>query len=153
MSNNTIIMYEGEGEPMVDVLAFAKLRNVDPRTVREWLRLGMIPAAQKDTRGKWHIPPNAIKLDHAPEPEPSTGLVPAPAVDAFPRRAEEILALDDTDTRPRPRAWFTVPEAGKILRISPYRIREDRDRFELVPWGPNGLLVVPAHVVRRYLGL
>lgn len=153
MPNEIIILQEG-GVPMVDVLAFAQLRDVDPRTVREWLRLGMLPTAQKDSRGKWHIPTDAVKLDRAPE-KPSTDLavVDAAPVDEFPTRVEDLLQRDEEDPRPRPRAFFTVPEAAKLLGISPYAIREHRDEFDLRPWGPNGLLLVPASVVRHYLGL
>jgi len=136
---------------MVDVLAFAEIRSVDPRTVREWLRLGLLPDARKDARGKWHIPTDAVKLDRAPEPA-STDVVVVDAP-AFPTRVEELLDREEADPRPRPRAFYTVPEAAQLLGISPYQIRENRDAFELVPWGPNGLLLMPAPVVRRYLGL
>lgn len=154
MSNALIMYTEGSGR-MVDVIEFAEIRKVDPRTVREWLRLGLLPDARKDSRGKWHIPVDAVKLDSSDAARKSTAVdvVPNGAVEVFPTRVEQLLEMDDEDPRPRPRAWFTVPEAGKILGISPYRIREQRDRFGLVPWGPNGLLVVPAPVIRDLLGI
>lgn len=152
MSNQAIIMLEeGSSGPMVDVLEFAEIRGVDPRTVREWLRKGMIPEARKDSSGKWHIPPDARKLDKAPPT--SSGEVALIESDGFPKRAEILLDVDEDDPRPRPRAFYTVPEAAKLLGISPYQIRENRDTFGLVPWGPNGLLLVPAPIIREYLGL
>jgi hypothetical protein len=150
MSNAAIIIHEdGGSSAMVDILTFAELRGVDHRTVREWLRRDLLPGAQKDGRGKWHIPVDAVKQEKpVHEPKPDAAIVDVVA----PVRAEDLIT-EDGATRPRPRAFFTVPEAAELLGISPYRIRENRDAFGVVPWGPNGLLLVPAPVVRQYLGL
>lgn len=131
---------------MVDILTFAQLRGVDHRTVREWLRRDLLPGATKDGRGKWHIPVDAVKLEKPLHEKPSDEIA-----HAAPARVEDLV--DDSEERRRPRAFFTVPEAAQLLGISPYQIRENRDAFGVVPWGPNGLLLVPAPVIRNYLGL
>lgn len=137
---------------MVDILTFAEIRGVDHRTVREWLRRDLLPGAMKDGRGKWHIPVDAVKLEkplHEPKPDDAVDVV------SIAPRAEDLI-VDENGApapSPRPRAFFTVPEAAQLLGISPYRIRENRDAFGVVPWGPNGLLLVPAPVIRNYLGL
>jgi hypothetical protein len=149
MSNAIIIHNEDNGgsSAMVDVLQFAELRGVDPRTVREWLRLGLLPTAQKDGRGKWHIPVDAVKQEKPMQTRTDDVVVP---ISAAAVRAEDLI---ESATSRRPRAFFTVPEAAQLLGISPYRIRENRDAFGVVPWGPNGLLLVPAPIVREYLGI
>jgi hypothetical protein len=138
---------------MVDILTFAQLRGVDHRTVREWLRRDLLPGATKDGRGKWQIPVDAIKQEKPihEKPDGTISVVETPA----PARVEDLIIDADgaPAPAPRPRAFFTVPEAAQLLGISPYRIRENRDAFGVVPWGPNGLLLVPAPVVRHYLGL
>lgn len=117
---------------MLDVLAYADAAGVNHRTVREWLKRDLLPGATQDARGKWWIPANAQRVD-------------AGAVEIHTQATPATPAT-------LPRAFYTVDEAAHLLGLTPYRVAQERDALEIVAWGPNGQLLVPAYVIRRYLG-
>lgn len=109
------------------------------RTVRRWLAAGDLPGARKDRGGQWMIPADAVYTPGAgaalalvePEPEPVSL---AGELDALPA----LLALVD---------------ASRLLGVTEYAIRRNREFFGAVRLGPRGSLVVPASVVRELAGL
>jgi hypothetical protein len=124
---------DGDGVGMLDVMAYAEAHGVNHRTVREWLANDLLPGAMKDTRGKWFIPANAVRQEK-----------------------QAVATREDEPVQEGPRrmpAFFSVADAAAFLGLSEYRVRQEREAFEVKPWGDNGALVVPAYVIRRYLGL
>jgi hypothetical protein len=127
---------DGQGVEMMDVLTYASSHGINHRTVREWLANDLLPGATKDARGKWFIPANAVRQERS---------------QVVAHREEE--PDDQGPTPPRWPAFFTIAEAAAILGLSEYRVSREREAFEVKPWGPNGALLVPSYVIRRYLGL
>lgn len=130
-------------EPALKILDYAERAGVDHRTVREWLRKGLLPDAYKDGRGRWWIPASARKMD-----------VPvAPRVDSSPAPSREVDLIMTTDAPPAPTfipLYMPLEAAAPLLGVTAYQIAQHPDEFDVRPWGANGALVVP---VRRLLGL
>lgn len=130
-------------EPALKILDYAQRVGVDHRTVREWLRRGLLPGAYKDGSGRWWIPADAVRQDTpvAPRQEPITsGVV-------------EIVAPPEGRSVSAPAfipLYMSLDDAAPLLGVTAYQIAQHPDEFGVVPWGPNGSLVVP---VRRLLGM
>lgn len=128
--------------PDMSIMDYAEMIHKDHRTVREWLRKGMLPTAYQDGSRKWWIPADA---------EPVRAPV-APRADVAQRSSEpHTLAVRETITVPTfiP-LYMPLPDAAPLLGVTAYQIAQHADEFGVVPWGENGTLVVP---VRRLLGM
>jgi hypothetical protein len=124
------------------------------RTVRTWLADGRLHGARQ-MHGVWMIPAN----EEPAEPMTTGELVAAPAAHAadvqpfYPRGSSELGAyLVERGLADAP-AFLELELASRLLGVGVGAIRRHRDYFELVPFGPNGSLVMPAAVVRRVAGL
>jgi len=127
------------------IVDYAAHVGVDHRTVREWLRKGLLPDAYKDGRGRWWIPADAVKL------EPTI----APRVDSPPPTTGQLVPINQHEARRSAAPGFIplympLDEAAPLLGVTAYQISRHPDEFGVVPWGENGSYVVP---VRRLLGL
>lgn len=115
------------------------------RTVRTWLADGRLHGARQ-MHGVWMIPAN----EEPAEPPTTSELVAAPAaaVQHVPQAGGSLEA--ELAIAP---AFLELELASRLLGVGVGAIRRHRDYFELVPFGPNGSLVMPAAVVRRVAGI
>ena len=120
-------------DAMVGVKQYAELHHAGERTVRTWLADGRLHSAVKHGN-VWMIDPN----DEPAEPQ---------AVQHVPHGATLDAELASSP------AFLELEQASRLLGIGVAAIRRHRDYFELVPFGPNGSLVMPAAVVRRVAGV
>jgi hypothetical protein len=112
------------------------------RTVKRWLADGELLGAYQDERGRWMIPANAerttgelVTLDR-PTTRPMTDMVlshPSQMIDALP-------------------SFIDIDRAASILGISRHAITTHREYFDVVPFGPNGSLVIPLATIKRIRG-
>jgi|GEM_PF-2275502 len=125
---------------------YAALIGKTDRTVQRYLDDGELPGAYQDERGRWMIPTDAQRT-------PRTGDV----VQLQQRRqsVDELAvsvaqALDAAlDTLP---SFLPLDVAASVLGISRHAIATHRDYFGVVPFGPNGSLVIPLATIKRIRG-
>jgi DNA-binding transcriptional MerR regulator len=131
------------------ILEYADHVGVQDRTVREWLRKGLLPDAYKDGRGRWWIPADAQRLEIPIAPRvDSAPIREIPPMSSQPYEIERSLrSLPSPGFIP---LYMPVDEAAPLLGVTAYQILRHPDEFGVVPWGDNGSYVVP---VRRLLGL
>jgi len=130
-----------DNNTLVTAATYAELVDVAERTVKRWLADDELPGAVKDERGRWLIPSGVERVPRTGDVvqlqlrdvEPISYQAPAPTVEALP----SFLTLDD---------------AAAILGISRHAIATHRDYFGVVPFGPNGSLVVPLATIKRIRG-
>lgn len=134
MTDNTTVVIH---EPALKILDYAARVGVDHRTVREWLRKGLLPDAYKDGRNVWWIPASARRMETPVAPRKDDGQVIA----AEPREytVPSFIPL-----------YMPLDEAAALLGVTPYQLAEHQHEFGVKPWGDNGSLVVP---VRHLLGM
>lgn len=127
--------------PALSILEYAERIHKDHRTVREWLRKGMLPTAYQDGSRKWWIPADA---------EPVRAPV-APRAEIAPRSGETTaVALREIAVPQFIPLYMPLADAAPLLGVTPYQIAQHPEEFGVVPWGDRGALVVP---VRRLLGM
>lgn len=129
--------------PALSILDYAARIGKDHRTVREWLRKGMLPTAYQDGSRKWWIPADA---------EPVRAPV-APRAEHAPPSGDQPSALAVRESIAVPQfipLYMPLADAAPLLGVTAYQIAQHPEEFGVVPWGDNGSLVVP---VRRLLGL
>lgn len=134
---------------MLTIAQYAAAVQREPRTITRWLKASELPGATLQG-GKWMIPADAVRTTNPGELVP----VVSDVVDVAPTPALESVAVDAFGNLP---TFFTIEQAAQILsspgmRISPYRIRKDREYFGVAPVGPNGMLVVPLAAIRKLRG-
>lgn len=138
MTDTTPIIHE----PALKILDYADLVGVDHRTVREWLRKGLLPTAYQDGRGRWWIPSSARRLETPVAPRRENGAPSGQMTLAQPREHYTMPSFIPL--------YMPLAEAAPLLGVTAYQIAQHPDEFGVQPWGEHGSLVVP---VRRLLGL
>jgi len=133
-------------DAMVGVKQYAELHHAGERTVRTWLADGRLHSAVKHGN-VWMIDPN----DEPAEPQAGAGLELVPQLPQAVQHVPHGATLD-AELASSP-AFLELEQASRLLGIGVAAIRRHRDYFELVPFGPNGSLVMPAAVVRRVAGV
>lgn len=128
-------------DAMLGVKPYAERNGFGERTVRTWLAQGKLTRARK-LNGVWMIP-----ADDRPVDEPA-GELALRAVQHVPQTGGTLEA--ELASSP---AFLELEAAARLLGIPVSAIRRSRAYFELVPFGPNGSLVMPAAVVRRIAGI
>lgn len=140
MTENTVVIHE----PALKILDYAARIGVNHRTVREWIRNGLLPDAYQDGRNVWWIPASARrretpvaprKEDTAPSAHGTVATLANPRENIVPSFIPLYMPLDD---------------AAPLLGVTPYQLAEHQEEFGVKPWGDNGSLVVP---VRHLLGM
>jgi hypothetical protein len=135
---------------MLGVKDYAARHNAGERTVRTWLADGRLHGARK-LNGVWMIPADerpADPLQAYAGDEIAVQLLGEHAVQHVPHVPAGLVA----ELAEAP-VFLPLELAAHLLGISEHAIRRHRDYFELVPFGPNGSLVMPARVVRTVAGL
>lgn len=136
----------------VTAARYAEISGVSERTVKRWLADDELPGAYQDERGRWMIPADAART---PKPADIVQLDrPMSGRAAHPSQGELALsvaqALDAAlDTLP---SFLALDVAASVLGISRHAIATHRDYFDVVPFGPNGSLVVPLATIKRIRG-
>lgn len=133
----------------VTAARYAEISGVSDRTVKRWLADEELPGAYQDERGRWMIPADATRT---PRPADIVQLDrPMSPHAGHPSRGE--LAIADVgpllDTLP---SFLTLDQASGILGVSRHAIATHRDYFDVVPFGPNGSLVIPLATIKRIRG-
>lgn len=135
------------GLPMLTAAQYATANKIAERTVKRWLADGELPGAIKDERGRWLIPNEAertVAADVVTLPRPMT--VSQDAMASHPSRARQTPTIDDLPS------FLTIDQAAQLLKISRHAVATHRDYFGVVPFGPNGALVVPLATIKRIRG-
>lgn len=124
---------------------YAEATGKSARQVKRYLEDGELPGAYQDERGWWMIPATAerttsgelVTLSPRPRTRPTTEVMSHPAgmIDAAP-------------------SFLTIDQAAQILGVSRHAILtpRGRDYFDVVPFGPNGSLVIPLATIKRIRG-
>ena len=123
--------------------------GVTERTVRRWLAAGELPGARM-IAGAWAIPADAKRTP----PKPTGEVVTLTRQETGHHPAGTQRPAFDLDQLP---SFLTLEQAAHLLssadlKISPYAIAKNRDYFDVVPFGPNGSLVVPLATIKRIRG-
>jgi hypothetical protein len=136
-------MTQDNAMPYLTAAQYADAIAKNIRTVKRYLEDGERPGAVKDERGRWMIPANARRTEGAgelvtmtrPRTSPTTEMTSHPAgmIDAMP-------------------SFLTIDQAAQILGISRHAIATHREYFDVVPFGPNGSLVIPLATIKRIRG-
>lgn len=134
------LTYDTYGLALQTVAEYAKARRITDRTVKRWLAAGELPGAQKDEQGRWLIPADADRT------EASGQLV---ALEQTRQLVEQLPAPRSLDELP---SFLSIELAARILDISQHAITTHRDYFGVVPFGPNGSLVVPLATIKKIRG-
>lgn len=136
---------------------YAALVGASERTVKRWLAEDLLAGAEIRS-GRWFIPAST------PRPE----LVSGPTTTVVMRDPRRPAARSIAELPPRAAAsdrptlasmldglpaLVPVESAAPLLGVSAWAIRRHPERFEAVPWGAQGALLVPQSVIRRLAGL
>lgn len=147
----TALPFDVETVPSVglSVERYAETHGVSIRSVRRWLSAGELPGAVK-TGDVWMIPANAQRVRGAGSAVEHVAQPASAAQTAVQQPAGGLSLAGQLDALT---AYLTLEDAGRLLGISAYAIRQNRQAFGVVPYGPNGALLVPQAVVRQVAGL
>jgi hypothetical protein len=117
---------------------YAERSGRTDRTIKRWLAEAELPGAYQDERGRWMIPANAERIAQTTDITPTS-----------PQAVTRRMTSQDIDTLP---SFLTVEQAAHLLGISRHAIAAHRDYFDVVPFGPNGSLVIPLATIKRIRG-
>ena len=143
-------MTQDNPTPYLTIVQYAEAHGVSDRTIKRWLKDDELAGAYKDERGRWLIPATAertaadvVILSDRPRTRPRTDVVAS-----HPSRATLAELID---TLP---SFLPIDHAAELLGISRHAILtpRGRDYFDVVPFGPNGSLVVPLATIKKIRG-
>lgn len=129
---------------LLSIDQYADRHNISRRTIMRRLATPEgIPGAIKQGK-QWSIPADA--------PMPGTGhgtvaRTDRPAAAPVPS-APSLTAILDGST-----AYLSIEDAARLMGLTEYAVRSNREFFEGQPFGPAGSIVIPQSTVRRIAGI
>ena len=135
---------------LMGVVDYAGLVGASERTVKRWLADDELPGAIKDERGRWMIPSDAVRVPKVADVVAMPARPMTPSHDVMASHPSQARALN-YDAMP---SFLTIDQAAQLLGISRHAITtpRGRDYFDVVPFGPNGSLVVPLATIKKIRG-
>lgn len=130
--------------PELTITDYAAAIGRTRKTVSRMIESNRLPGARK-VDGVWFIPADAAPLDGS---RATTSGIVAPIASAAAQLAAArptILTILDDET-----AFVSLDVGARLLGISAYAIKQDRERFKVETHG--GRLVMPQSVIREIRG-